>query len=77
MSISMTTLQGLKKLGVKEMTYRMVFVACAVQHADHVKAGGGDALLSQIYPSADQDPSVHAPVELTGLLLRISPFTPP
>jgi DNA replication licensing factor MCM6 len=25
---------GLKKLGVKEMTYKMIFVACNVQHAD-------------------------------------------
>jgi hypothetical protein len=57
--------QGLKKLGVKEMTYRMIFVACAVQHTDNA---GGEAMLTQISPAAaDQDPSVHAPVELTGV----------
>lgn len=33
--------QGLKKLGVKEMTYRMVFVACAVQPSDHRQGSAG------------------------------------
>jgi DNA replication licensing factor MCM6 len=55
---------------VKEMTYRMIFVACAVQHTDNA---GGEALLSQLSPSTtDQDPSVHVAVELTGEPLSVS-----
>jgi hypothetical protein len=27
-------IQGLKKLGVREMTYKIIFVACAVTHTD-------------------------------------------
>lgn len=29
-----TGVQGLKKLGVKEMTYKMLFLACSIQHID-------------------------------------------
>lgn len=40
----------------------MIFVACAVQHTD----SGGDAVLSQVYSSSDQDAHSHVPVELAG-----------
>jgi hypothetical protein len=36
-------MQGLKTLGVREMTYKMVFTACAIQHLDKnmaTSAGG-------------------------------------
>lgn len=38
---------GLKKMGVKEMTYRMLFVACAIQLADH-KTGGPTGIPLQV-----------------------------
>lgn len=50
------------------MTYRMIFVACAVQHTD----AGGDAMLSQLHSPPDQDLQSHAPVELTGELMMLS-----
>jgi DNA replication licensing factor MCM6 len=37
---------GLKRLGVKEMTYKLIFVACAVQHTDHRIGGTTGAGLS-------------------------------
>ena len=36
-------MQGLKRLGVKEMTYKMMFAACAVQHINQrtqISSGG-------------------------------------
>jgi DNA replication licensing factor MCM6 len=46
--------QGLKSLGVREMTYKMIFIACSVQHTDQrfsdpmagpvVDLGGGEVI---------------------------------
>jgi DNA replication licensing factor MCM6 len=47
---------GLKKLGVKEMTYRMLFIACAIQLSDH-KTGGptGIPLVVRRKPKQDEE----------------------
>lgn len=50
-------IQGLKKLGVKEMTYKMVFVACAVQPGDQKMGGSSSAVASMplIAPDTAKD----------------------
>ena len=48
---------GFKKLGVKEMTYRMLFVACAVQFSDHRTGGPGGV---PIQPDTGKDRSTGA-----------------
>ena len=44
--------QGLKKLGVKEFTYKLIFVACSVQHTDQRMGGSGAGSGAGIIPSA-------------------------
>ena len=39
-------IQGLKKLGTREMTYRLFFSACAIQHFDHRGGKAGAVMMA-------------------------------
>ena len=54
--------QGLKSLGIREMTYKMLFIACSVQHSDARSSNsvGNNNIVSQCFFSKQQnnnDPS--------------------
>ena len=55
--------QGLSKMGCKEMTYKMLFVACSVQQTDNTMVGNAGTLsgstVGQVYtPFANEDQGI-------------------